>query len=405
MERIILTEDIKDILDILNSYGKGYVVGGYVRDCLLGLEPKDCDFCTDIDYPKLKDIFKDYSPKEIGKVFGIIQIVYRGKSYEIAKLRKDIWFTKFRNITEVEFINDIHEDLKRRDFTVNAIAYDGENLIYSSEVGKEDIKNRVLRFVGDGKKRIEEDPLRVLRGIRIAGEKNLFILAKTKEEIKESKEAIKRVSIERIQDEFFKMLKGENSSESFKLLYTLGVFEELFPKTSKSIVLKEVLEDMEKIDNLFLSKSLPDEELILKLVIIFSKSKDELNLLKLNNRSRKSILNIVENLKRIKSLHSKYEIKKLIMNVGIKDFKSMLEIEGLRDDVSGISEDFNEIMAHNEPIFLKDLSISGRDLLDLKIENGRKIKEFLDKSLDIVLKNPKLNRKDYLLKLIEEEKI
>jgi len=401
MDRIKLTKDIKDILNILNTYGKGYIVGGYIRDYLLGLSPKDCDFCTDIDYPKLKEIFKGYSPKEIGKAFGIIQIVYKGKSYEIAKLRRDVTFTSFRNVAEVEFINDIYEDLKRRDFTVNAIAYNGSNLIYLSQVEIDDIKNRVLRFVGNGKKRIEEDPLRILRGIRIAGEKKLLILQETKQEIEECKSEIKRVSIERIQDEFFKMLKGENSSNSFKLLYDLGVFEELFPKTYKNIKLNEVLEDLDKIDSLFLL----EESLVLKLVVIFNKSKDELNYLKLDNKSKKSILNIIENLKKIKNINSKYEIKKMIMTIGVEDFKNILKIENLRDDISLIKEKFNEIIINNEPIFLKELAISGKDILNLEIKDGKKIKELLEKSLDIVLKNPELNKKNYLLKLIEEEKI
>lgn len=401
MDRIKLTKDIKDILNILNTYGKGYIVGGYIRDYLLGLSPKDCDFCTDIDYPKLKEIFKGYSPKEIGKAFGIIQIVYKGKSYEIAKLRRDVTFTSFRNVAEVEFINDIYEDLKRRDFTVNAIAYNGSNLIYLSQVEIDDIKNRVLRFVGNGKKRIEEDPLRILRGIRIAGEKKLLILQETKQEIEECKSEIKRVSIERIQDEFFKMLKGENSSNSFKLLYDLGVFEELFPKTYKNIKLNEVLEDLDKIDSLFLL----EESLVLKLVVIFNKSKDELNYLKLDNKSKKSILNIIENLKKIKNINSKYEIKKMIMTIGVEDFKNILKIENLRDDISLIKEKFNEIIINSEPIFLKELAISGKDILNLEIKDGKKIKELLEKSLDIVLKNPELNKKNYLLKLIEEEKI
>lgn len=401
MDRIKLTKDIKDILNILNAHGKGYIVGGYVRDYLLGLIPKDCDFCTDIDYSKLKDIFKDYSPKEIGKAFGIIQIVYKGKSYEIAKLRRDVTFTSFRNIAEVEFINDIYEDLKRRDFTVNAIAYNGSNLIYLSQVEIDDIKNRVLRFVGNGKKRIEEDPLRILRGIRIAGEKKLLILEETKQEIEECKNEIKRVSIERVQDEFFKMLKGENSSNSFKSLYDLGVFEELFPKTYKNIKLNEILEDLDKIDSLFLL----EESLVLKLVVIFNKSKDELNYLKLDNKSKKSILNIIENLEKIKNICSKYEIKKMIMTIGLEDFKNILKIENLRDDISLIKEKFNEIIMNNEPIFLKELVISGKDILNLGIKDGKKIKELLEKSLDIVLKNPELNQKNYLLKLIEEEKI
>lgn len=401
MDRIKLTKDIKEILNILNTHGKGYIVGGYIRDYLLGLTPKDCDFCTDIDYSKLKDIFKDYSPKEIGKAFGIIQIVYNGKSYEIAKLRRDVTFTSFRNIAEVEFINDIYEDLKRRDFTVNAIAYNGSNLIYLSQVEIDDIKNKVLRFVGNGKKRIQEDPLRILRGIRIAGEKKLLILEKTKQEIKECKNEIKRVSIERVQDEFFKILKGENSSNSFKFLYDLGVFEVIFPKTYKNIKLNEVLEDLDKIDSLFLL----EESLVLKLVVIFNKSKDELNYLKLDNKSKKSILNIIENLEKIKNISSKYEIKKMIMTIGLEDFKNILKIENLRDNMSLIKEKFNEILINNEPIFMKELAISGKDILDLEIKDGKKIKELLEKSLDIVLKNPELNQKNYLLKLIEEEKI
>lgn len=401
MDRIKLTKDIKEILNILNTHGKGYIVGGYIRDYLLGLTPKDCDFCTDIDYSKLKDIFKDYSPKEIGKAFGIIQIVYNGKSYEIAKLRRDVTFTSFRNIAEVEFINDIYEDLKRRDFTVNAIAYNGSNLIYLSQVEIDDIKNKVLRFVGNGKKRIQEDPLRILRGIRIAGEKKLLILEKTKQEIKECKNEIKRVSIERVQDEFFKILKGENSSNSFKFLYDLGVFEVIFPKTYKNIKLNEVLEDLDKIDSLFLL----EESLALKLVVIFNKSKDELNYLKLDNKSKKSILNIIENLEKIKNISSKYEIKKMIMTIGLEDFKNILKIENLRDNMSLIKEKFNEILINNEPIFMKELAISGKDILDLEIKDGKKIKELLEKSLDIVLKNPELNQKNYLLKLIEEEKI
>ncbi|MGL5960901.1 MAG: CCA tRNA nucleotidyltransferase, partial [Cetobacterium sp.] len=201
MERIKLTDDIIWILKKLNSYGKGYIVGGYVRDYLLGIEPKDCDFCTDIDYEILKKIFYNCSPKEIGKAFGIIQIIYKGKTYEIAKLRKDISYTTLRNVAEIEFINDINEDLKRRDFTINSIAFDGEKLIYSSDSAKKDIEKKVLRFVGDPEIRIEEDPLRILRGIRIAVDKNLKILKETELAIKNKKSEIKRISIERIQDE------------------------------------------------------------------------------------------------------------------------------------------------------------------------------------------------------------
>lgn len=399
MKKIKVTKDIKKILDILNSHGKGYIVGGYIRDCLLGFEPKDCDFCTDIDYEKLKEIFKNYAPKEIGKAFGIVQISFNGKKYEIAKLRKDIKFTTFRNKLEVEFIKDIGEDLKRRDFTVNAIAFDGKRLIYSSELGKEDIKNRILRFVGEGKKRIEEDPLRVLRGIRIAGEKDLTILESTKQEILNGGKEIKRVAIERVQDEFFKMLKGKKSSESLYLLHSLGIFKELFPKTDKIIKYESILEKLKKID---ISQN---ESLIIKLSIIFFKSQEELDFLRLDNRSKKSILNIVQNLSSLSEISNRYEIKRLISKIGIDDFKNLLKIKELERNFSQVRGKFEEILNNNEPIFLKDLAISGKDLLNIGVVNGVEIKTYLEKSLEIVLENPKLNIKNYLINRIEEDKI
>ncbi|MGL4934126.1 MAG: CCA tRNA nucleotidyltransferase [Cetobacterium sp.] len=394
IEKIKLTEDLKWILERLNSYGKGYIVGGYVRDYLLGIEPKDCDFCTDIEYEQLKVIFKDCSPKEIGKAFGIIQIIYKGKSYEIAKLRKELGFTSSRNVVDIEFVSDIYEDLKRRDFTVNAIAFDGKNLFYPSSLALEDIENRILRFVGEGAKRVKEDPLRILRGIRIAGEKNLNILDSVQEIILKNKEEIKRVSIERVQDEIFKMLKGKNRENSFYLLNKLGIFEELFPETSKKINLKEVLNKIKIV-----------KSLNLELAIIFFKSKEELSKLKLDNKSKKSILNIINQKDNFKNIKSKYEVKKMISLIGLEDFKDILVLEKIEREISNLEIFLKDILDKNEPIFLKDLAISGKDIISEGVTDGKKIKLILDNSLEIVLRNPEFNTKDYLMKIVKEEKI
>lgn len=394
IEKIKLTEDLKWILERLNSYGKGYIVGGYIRDYLLGIEPKDCDFCTDIEYEQLKVIFKDCSPKEIGKAFGIIQIIYKGKSYEIAKLRKELGFTSSRNVVDIEFVSDIYEDLKRRDFTVNAIAFDGKNLFYPSSLALEDIENRILRFVGEGAKRVKEDPLRILRGIRIAGEKNLNILDSVQEIILKNKEEIKRVSIERVQDEIFKMLKGKNRENSFYLLNKLGIFEELFPETSKKINLKEVLNKIKIV-----------KSLNLELAIIFFKSKEELSKLKLDNKSKKSILNIINQKDNFKNIKSKYEVKKMISLIGLEDFKDILVLEKIEREISNLEIFLKDILDKNEPIFLKDLAISGKDIISEGVTDGKKIKLILDNSLEIVLRNPEFNTKDYLMKIVKEEKI
>ena len=228
-----LDRNIKLILDILQENGQGYIVGGYVRDVLLGLEPKDCDFVTDIEYEKLLNIFSEYSPKEIGKHFGIIQIIYNGKSYEIAKYRKDIGVPEDRKKQEVEFTNNIMEDLKRRDFTINAIAYDGKNFRYV-EGAEEDLKNKTLRFVGDPIARIKEDPLRIMRFIRFLATKNLksgFEIEKLKDYLY----LLDKISMERIRDEFNKIILSKDIENALSILEKSGVLEYIIPEWSATI--------------------------------------------------------------------------------------------------------------------------------------------------------------------------
>ncbi|MEG3014696.1 MAG: CCA tRNA nucleotidyltransferase [Cetobacterium sp.] len=398
MKEIILSKDIKKILQILNSNGKGYVVGGYIRDTLLGLKPKDCDFCTDIDYENLKKIFKDYSPKEIGKAFGIIQIHYRGNSYEIAKLRKDIEFTEERNITGIEFINSIEEDLQRRDFTVNAIAFDGKKLIFSSEIGKYDIDKRILRFVGEANKRIEEDPLRILRAIRIASEKGLKILDESKKAIFEQRETIKRVSIERIQDELFKILKGENSAEAVELLNSLGILEQILPNVSKNIEKEKKIEYLK-----FLDKNFKYEDITLKLVVLFLNNQEDIGKLKLDGKRKKILKDILINFDRIEILKTDYDIKKILQTLGKETILKLLQIKSYNYDTVFLKNKIEEIYLKNDPIQLRDLKMNGADIIGLGITDGLQIKKYLELGLEKVLKNPELNSKDILLKLIKED--
>ncbi|MEG0299858.1 CCA tRNA nucleotidyltransferase [Cetobacterium sp.] len=398
MKEIILSKDIKKILQILNSNGKGYVVGGYIRDTLLGLKPKDCDFCTDIDYENLKKIFKDYSPKEIGKAFGIIQIHYRGNSYEIAKLRKDIEFTEERNITGIEFINSIEEDLQRRDFTVNAIAFDGKKLIFSSEIGKYDIDKRILRFVGEANKRIEEDPLRILRAIRIASEKGLKILDESKKAIFEQRETIKRVSIERIQDELFKILKGENSAEAVELLNSLGILEQILPNVSKNIEKEKKIEYLK-----FLDKNFKYEDITLKLVVLFLNNQEDIGKLKLDGKRKKILKDILINFDRIEVLKTDYDIKKILQTLGKETLLKLLQIKSYNYDTVFLKNKIEEIYLKNDPIQLRDLKMNGADIIGLGITDGLQIKKYLELGLEKVLKNPELNSKDILLKLIKED--
>ena len=396
MSEMKIDKNIKFILETLNKYGKGYIVGGYTRDYLLGIKPKDCDFCTDIDYEKLKIIFKEYSPKEIGKSFGIIQIKYNKKSYEIAKLRKDKEFSNERNEVKIEFINDINEDLKRRDFTVNAIAFDGDEFIYYSEDSILDINNRTLRFVGEGEKRIKEDPLRILRGLRIASEKKLKILDCVEKVIIENISELKRVSIERIQDEIFKMFINKNFYKSVLILFRMKVFEELFPETHKVLLNKDILKYLKQ-KNKYINKF----DLEQKLIILFWYSRGELKYLKLDKTTRKNISLIFEYYKDIFEIKNSIDLKKILSKLEIDQILKLIDIYSLENNSKKIRKDLKNILKRKEPYLLKHLDISGEDIKALGIKNGLDIKRYLDISLDIVLQNPRKNLKNYLINIIK----
>ena len=162
-----LKNDVKFILNKLNEEGEGFLVGGCLRDLAIGKKPKDFDFTTNLEYNKVAKIFKNYDTKEVGKAFGIITVNLNDENYEIARYRKDVNAKNHYN-TQVEFVEKIEDDLSRRDFTFNAMAYNDKRGIIDLFGGMEDIKNKTVRFIGDPEQRIKEDGLRILRAFRFA---------------------------------------------------------------------------------------------------------------------------------------------------------------------------------------------------------------------------------------------
>ena len=214
----------------LNKYGKGYIVGGAIRDILLGLKPKDVDFTTNLPYRTLKTLFSEYTPKETGKSFGVLRIRIDNTDYEIAKFRKDNYEEKdgLKIIPEekkVSFVDDIRNDLARRDFTINAMAYNQKEGIIDLYNGQKDIENRIINFVGKAEERIIEDPLRVLRAFRFMSRLKFSLSENTIEAIKKQKELLKNIPEERITMEFSKLLLGENIKNTLTLMKDTGVLE------------------------------------------------------------------------------------------------------------------------------------------------------------------------------------
>ena len=214
------------ILNKLNKYGKGYIVGGAIRDILLGLKPKDVDFTTNLPYGTLKTLFSEYTPKETGKSFGVLRIRINNIDYEIAKFREDIYGKE----KKVSFVDDIKNDLARRDFTINAMAYNQKEGIIDLYNGQKDIENRIINFVGKAEERIIEDPLRVLRAFRFMSRLKFSLSENTIEAIKKQKELLKNIPEERITIEFSKLLLGENIKNTLTLMKDTGVLEIIIPE-------------------------------------------------------------------------------------------------------------------------------------------------------------------------------
>ncbi len=229
---ISIPEDIRELTQIFVSNGfKLYVVGGAVRDALLGKEPKDWDVATDAQPDQILQMFQGrqgYKTLEIGKSFGIINVISpSGEEFEIATFRKDIGAG--RRPDSVEF-TDIATDVMRRDLTINALFYDletGEVVDYVG--GIEDLKNGVVKSVGDPVERFNEDRLRILRAIRFAARMGSQLDPETEKAIRQDN-SLSGVSPERIRDEFLKGFKSAKSVSQFlSIISNLDLWSEVFP--------------------------------------------------------------------------------------------------------------------------------------------------------------------------------
>ena len=225
-----LNSDVSFILEQLNKNGSGFLVGGAVRDMIIGRNPGDYDFATDIEYSRLREIFADYSPKEVGAHFGILMIKLNGKSYEIARFRKEKGVYNSRHPKEIKFINSIDEDLARRDFTINALAYNEKTGIIDLYKGKKDLKYKTIRFVGNPKLRIEEDALRIMRAFRFISKLGFSLDKKTAEAIYEKRRFLGKISKERIFDELSQILLGPHVKKALYEMKNLGILEFIIPE-------------------------------------------------------------------------------------------------------------------------------------------------------------------------------
>lgn len=207
----------KPILDRLHEHGyEAYFVGGAVRDYILKQPIHDIDIATSATPDAVQAIFSHVIP--VGIKHGTVVVVHEGQAYEVTTFRKESDYEDFRRPNEVEFISNLHEDLKRRDFTMNAIAMSRDLEIIDPFDGTKDIHNKLIRTVGSPYERFQEDPLRILRAVRFVAKLDFSIEKETLKAMDEMKTYIAHLSVERITQEFEKLLLGKASQKALKLI-------------------------------------------------------------------------------------------------------------------------------------------------------------------------------------------
>lgn len=216
--------DAIEILNRIEDNGyEAYIVGGYVRDHLLGIESTDIDICTNARVKDLLEIFKDLNVSS--NDYGAVKFITNKAKIDITTYRRDLRYNGSRRQVEIEYVDNLIDDINRRDFTMNTLCMSKEGNIIDLLNGKEDIDKKIIRCVGNIEDRLHEDPLRMLRAVRFATYLDFKIEENLYNELKKNKELINQLSMERIKEEISKILVSKNAIKGLDYLRRLGFLE------------------------------------------------------------------------------------------------------------------------------------------------------------------------------------
>lgn len=400
---IDLPKNVENIIGSLEEHGfEGFAVGGCVRDSLLKKTPKDWDITTDALPVDMKKIFK--KTFDTGIAHGTVTVLMDGVGYELTTYRIDGNYSDGRHPDSVSFSKNLSEDLCRRDFTINAMAYSNKKGIVDLFDGRKDLQNGIIRAVGDAKKRFDEDALRMLRAVRFAAQLGFKIDDDTFEAIKEKAKLLSNVSKERIFVELNKSLNGD-FAQNIKMVYTSGLYR---------YIGKEFAKLDENIYN-FYPRKFPNKKhmywaAFLENIENVEAVKKILFELKSDNATRNNTYLIVKELKNPLP-SSDEDIRWSLHRIGADLFCEYIEIlksdkknVDILDKIDTIENRYSLILKENHAYEISMLDITGKDLMDIGISKGPKIGEVLEFLLKKVIENPLNNEKSSLLRLAKEFK-
>ncbi len=384
-------EKVVRIAKIMQKYGyRAYAVGGCVRDSVMGRCPSDWDMTTSASPEKIIEIFDSEQIRTIptGLKHGTVTVLLDGETFELTTFRIDGGYTDSRHPDAVTFTDRLSDDLCRRDFTVNAMAADpisrGGEEITDLYGGVSDIKNKIIRAVGDPQKRFTEDALRILRAVRFAATLGFEIDADTKEAAKTCKDGLSRVSIERKIVELKKMLMSDGADRGITLLFDLGLEEYIhadLKKPNRSIIALPMCFEA-RMAALFGGAETPD-----------------LSTLKLS-RVESTGIKLLCNKSEFCGEASEKNARLLLSKYG-ELCESAVALYGTKELAELVLSEKEKAPC----IRIADLALSGGELKNEGVE-PRLIGEIMSYLLDLVIEDPGLNQKETLVKMAKnKEKI
>ena len=433
---IKLPMSVQFILNQLNDNGyEAYVVGGCVRDSIMGFAPHDWDVCTSALPEQVIDVFKDYKVIPTGIQHGTVSVVLEDTVYEITTYRVDGEYKDNRHPDSVEFVSNLKEDLARRDFTINAMAYNDKDGLIDYFGGIDDIKHKFIRCVGLPKKRFSEDALRIMRALRFAMVFGFNIEGRTSFTMDILADNLNQISIERINAEITKMLSCLCDKRLVNLLFfkEVGFNEEeynryraLYLKMLKYLHIISHKIDEVNYDEKFRRIAKYSDGFLLNLAITFDSSQIERTLTWLRYSN-----NVIAGAKEIYTLGHylvdeadewlfddlKYPARKLLAKIENSDYHDIINFaKSLCDDVSNYRQrgiflyldtlqcEVARCIENCDVYSLKYLAINGNDLIELGYK-GKQIGEILNKLLDLVMRDRVKNTRAELLQIVKDGKL
>lgn len=428
-----MPSDVKHIINVLvrNGY-EGYMVGGCVRDLIINREPNDYDITTNAKPETVVGLFDNVILT--GLKHGTVTVVINNTKYEVTTYREDGEYKDNRRPESVKFVGDIKKDLSRRDFTINAMAYNQENGLVDYFNGVSDLQNGIIRTVGDPEKRFDEDSLRMLRAVRFAVQLNFKIDESIIDSIKIFSNNIKTISIERVREEFNKIIL--TNPNGLKLLHECNLLKHIVKPLDDaySHYVNSNLKSYNLYEHLILSSCNIKNDLSLRLTMIFHDlgklynyhnelerldnsfvksayiSEKILRTLKYDNSTIKKVKTLITYIN--SDLSNKILIKKLLNKIDeelfgdlIKVIKAHIISESSKDKYSkeikvfSIEKKYREIIENKECFRIRDMNINGKDLIKIGVNKGKDVGIMLNYLLCKVIEDNSINSKEKLLEL------